>query len=291
MNESEIERFVSTLDGAYDAISLLKEKGAGMDYEIVRAYLAALLKKYSAGSVYKIPKPTQLCRVRLLGDREWPKAHAELGHPSREDTTAFGRCHTPRNPVLYASQIEQVAMLEVRASRGDCCVISTFTLPTNVQVFPVGEFDYWRRTLHSDIYLQMDDADKKKVIRDYDDLLGGVDGDVRMLLDAFMAGQFIGVAKSQDDYKLTSAYSDVMLKNEIGLSNPIDALIYPSVQSRHGLNFAVRADYYQEHATQVIEETRVVLIERDFGYGLYGYKDIAVLSEVNEEKLLTWRRL
>ncbi|MBA3755095.1 MAG: hypothetical protein H0X02_02185 [Nitrosomonas sp.] len=104
------------------------------------------------------------------------------------------------------------------------------------------------------------------------------------MIDAFLADEFIKPAITDADYKITSAFSNIIL-NESEESDQIDAIIYPSVVFRGGLNFAIKPKSLKNKIklinAEIIEITDVI------GYGIFDYRPLGKLKSVNHG-LLEW---
>ena len=114
--------------------------------------------------------------------------------------------------------------------------------------------------------------------------------DSQCLLDAFLAEEFISPAKSQADYRVTSAFCDILWKNK---RNDLDAIMYPSVAFREGRNFALQTEAVakklellsMESKHEMGDVTKVVRVVDVLGYGIYRLKEIARLRSVDQNKL------
>lgn len=97
-------------------------------------------------------------------------------------------------------------------------------------------------------------------------------------------------ARKQVDYKVTSALVDVVL-NDYSLRAPIDAIFYPSVAFRGGVNFAVLPEAWKSKTELVSEETRIIEITDVLGYGIYKYKQVGMLKSNTSNGGFDWKRL
>ncbi|MEK7844527.1 MAG: hypothetical protein AAB259_02065 [Pseudomonadota bacterium] len=105
-----------------------------------------------------------------------------------------------------------------------------------ITVLPAGELDYYRRT--GETYLSSSINRSKEP---YDNILKKPNAALTQLIDAFLADEFIKPAITDADYKITSAFANLVLNESEG-SNQIDTLIYPSVVFCGSLNFAIKPD-------------------------------------------------
>ena len=109
------------------------------------------------------------------------------------------------------------------------------------------------------------------------------------LLDAFLAEEFIDRASSQADYRVTSAFCDV-LRNEYGSQGRVEAIMYPSVAFRAGFNFAVTPEAEKAKLKVLPSETRLVRIIDVLGYGMYRFEVLLSLDGVAEDGSLEWEK-
>ena len=282
MKNLEIERFVSTPEGAYDVIALLRGGAATyLPSERVRAYVSALAKTYGVYQTYSsLPKSLPLIRARKWQNKEWPRVKADLAYP--KEPPLYGRCNRPKCPMLYCSLYEDAALAEIDAQAGDLFAISTFLLPTNFHFAPIGELDYFRRT--GNTYIGEMTAEVSKC---FEDAKGDKDWEISALLDAFLAEEFAKDATSQSDYKVTSAFSDILL-NDLNPNTPLDGIVYPSVKFRNGLNFAICPQAYESKLKLIEAETHIVEIRKVVGFGLFNLRGVVTLKAIAPSGELLW---
>lgn len=204
----------------------------------------------------------------------------------QKKTITYGRCHQSKHPLCYCSLYEDTALAEVNAEVGEHYVISTFTMPKDIRLIPVGELDYFRRTGRT--YIGHETPQSAKL---YEEALGEEDGVVSALIDAFLADEFIKPAITQTDYKVTSALSDVLLNGDLNPRIPIDAIVYPSVAFREGTNFAVLPGPYKSKLKLVEAKTKIIEVTDVLGYGIFDYQVLATLKSVSSEGRLDWESL
>lgn len=91
-------------------------------------------------------------------------------------------------------------------------------------------------------------------------------------------------ASSDAVYFLTSAIAHVLFK-EAELGQAPDALFYPSVVFRGGVNFAITPQAAATRVSLVLGKVKIVRITEVLGYGLYRYDVLATLASCEEEHL------
>ncbi len=259
-----------------------------LPHEQICLMLGLLIKASDRLNVYQsysMPVNHSIVRARHLEKAgEWFQSIRDLGPPQPEKTLQYGRCHKPGRSVAYCSLHEGVALTEIRAELGQQYVISTFSMPTGSIVLPVGELDYFRRT--GQTYLgEVHERSKEN----YKKILDRDDWALIALFDAFLADEFITLAETQVDYKVTSAMADVLFHGGLPFPEPIDAIIYPSVAFRAGTNFAVKSSSFRSSKVRLVEsETRIIEVTKALGYGIYEYKDLTRLKSVRDDGRLEW---
>lgn len=257
-----------------------------ISYDNIRLCISVIVSALSRRRVYqtyRIPRKLAMHRARRINDEKWFTSAEELGPPTPEQTTTHGRCHQPNRPMCYCSLYEDTALAEVNAELGEIYVISTFTMPKGSILIPVGELDYFRRTGRTYIGHKTPRSAKP-----YREALAKEDALESALFDAFVADEFIKPATTQVDYKVTSAFSDVLLKSDWNLRTPIDAIVYPSVAFREGTNFAVLPEVYKSKMKLDEAETKIIKITDVLGYGIFDYRIVATLKSVSSDGRLNW---
>lgn len=289
--KGDLAHLISDKEGV---VSLIEQLHGGAKqrwlFDQVKCAVLNLWGKYGTNQTYSLPKTTPnilmstLHRVRKLksGERNsWPSCASELGARKKDAVTDYGRCHWPQFPLCYCSLHEDIALAEMDAGLDDCFVVATYGLTSNLTVVPIGELDYYRRT--GTTYLGTAIPKAKELYRQASD-----DGNsqLRVLVDAFFADEFIKPAHTFHDYKVTAALSAVLLNNTN--AKEIDAIFYPSVAFRAGYNLAIRPQSVHTKMKLVEAETRIVRISDALGYGIFEHETLAKLHSVDENGNLDW---
>jgi len=279
--------FVSEKEGALNVIEQLRGGVKGRwKYGQIRDFVFALIshERNRIYQTYEIPAlskqvapepvPFTVFRARRLkSPGEWFKSADDLGSPIPEKTDKFGRCHQPGAPVFYGSLLAETVLSEIDAELEDHVVISEFQIEQDITVIPVGEFDYFWRTRQT--YLG---AENEASSKPFEEALKTIDDNVvPLIVDAFLADEFIEPARNHTDYKITSAFSDIIF-NEFGKRYEIDAIVYPSVAFRGGVNFAFRPD--SEKRKMKLIDAKIVEITEAVGLGIFGHRKLGKLKSV-----------
>ncbi|HEU0219308.1 MAG TPA: RES domain-containing protein [Gallionella sp.] len=287
MDIEGLQKFVSEKEGALNIIEQLRGGAKNRwPYAQVRDVIMALIKqpKHRVYQTYAIPggEFTVSRARRLLNHRGWFLREEDLGPPPPDKMIDPGRCHQPNRPLCYCSLHPEIALSELNPEMGERFVIAEFRFEQNIIAMPVGELDYYRRTGETYLGSAIEGATKP-----FDDTLVEPNAVIPVLIDAFLADEFIKPAITDTDYKITSAFSDIIL-NEFGPTHKVDALVYPSVAFRGGLNFAIQPESLKLKMklidAEVIEITDVV------GYGIFGRKQLGKLKSITDGRL-DWNQM
>ncbi len=283
-----LPKFVSDFDGLRCAIEGLR---GGMKYRYgsseIRNWVLAMMAGWCGKECYKtyrLSKFLPLVRARRfpLINGKLPCRH-DLGSPKPDRTTiGYGRCNIPNKPVFYCSLYEDTALAELDAQLGETFAVATYELRESFLVFPLGEIDYFRRT--GQTYIGPAQGD---VVDHYREMQAKENWDGIRLLDAFLAEQFLERATSSADYRVTSAFCDILL-DDFGDRGDVDAIMYPSVAFRAGLNFAVTTEAERVKLRLLPKETRIVQITEVLGFGMYKTEDLFILARETEQGGLEW---
>ena len=269
-----------------EVLSIIEQLRGGAKSRLHYAQIREIMSAWAKDGVYQtysIPAELSVHRARRLENKKWFEFVDDLGPPPPEKTITYGRCHQPQHPLCYCSLYEDAALAEVNAELGEHYVISTFTMPKDIRLIPVGELDYFRRTGRTYIGHETPQSAKP-----YEEALRENDWHVTALIDAFLADEFIKPAITQMDYKITSALSDVLLNGDLNPRTPIDAIVYPSVVFREGINFAILPEPYKSKMKLVEADTKIMKISDVLGYGIFKVRLLASLKSVSSDGRLKW---
>ena len=132
-----------------ETLNMIEQLRGGAKSRLSYDQIRALMCKWAKSGVYQtysIPVELSIHRARRLENKKWFDFADDLGPPTPEKTINYGRCHQPNHPVCYCSLYIDTALAEVNAELGEDYAISTFTMPTDIHLIPVGELDYFCRT-------------------------------------------------------------------------------------------------------------------------------------------------
>ena len=255
---------------------------ARLGYDRVRPLLEELVAR--AAPAYWIHTPPRILTVhrsRPLEEAEnWREfTSRDLAPPPPEKVKNFARCNRPGQSLLYCSMQENIALAEMQAARDQIHLLTTYLLDKKIRLLPIGELDFFRRTSGL-TYLG---ASAAKGARHYE---GIVNEEEVAFVDAFFADEFMRHASTDAVYFLTSALADILFTETPSWSPP-EALFYPSVVFRGGVNFAISPQAYASRVSLVAEQTKIVRITEVLGYGLYRYETVARLESC-EQDVLQW---
>lgn len=265
----------------------LRGKGKSqIPYDNIRLAISMVVSNLLRRGMYRsylLPEQLTIHRVRPLKNKKPYSSVMDLGPTPPGETTRYGRCHQPNRPMCYYSLYEDTALAEVKAKLGKRYVISTFMLPKGSSVIPIGELDYFRRTGRT--YIGHETPGTSNF---YQNTLETDNWLECALFDAFIADEFIKRATTQVAYKVTSAFSSVLLHSRPRESAPIDALIYPSVAFREGMNFAALPEVHKVKMSLVENQTSIIKITDVLNYGIFDWKTVDALKSVDIGGRLNW---
>lgn len=225
-----------------------------------------------------LPNNLPLYRGRKL-DNEAPfDTIDQLTAREPSSVVSYGRCNNPGNSIFYGSNNLETVFSELGIDVGSRVqVIETRLKPgATVKFTTVGEIDQVRRFGKPS---QMLGDGYRKAIEDHWSTLSQP---ARMRLnfaDAFLAEHFLRAAKWPFEYKVTSAFSDLVFKEGI------EALFYPSVGHRGGWNIAIPKEVYDNNFEVV--SSAVYRIFDAPGYGMFGHY-VEQRSQTIEGRQIKW---
>lgn len=218
--------------------------------------------------------------TRLLGNL------ADLSIPPASSVVSYGRCHVPGSPVFYAAFDEATVLGEIAPERGSLVYLLTCA-PRPEMTFRtalIGEIDHIRRYGRSSI-LSLENSQVREIL-DWIRNAGTQADYVRLVTDAFLAELFSRKAATTNDYKASSAVAGLFLDLDVDNPGTSEALYYPSIANRGGMNIALTRRCYEEKVIPI--SCKVVLISAYFGYGIYKTQTIATSTNFGEDGSITW---
>ena len=127
------------------------------------------------------------------------------------------------------------------------------------------------------------------MIQEFLDNINSEAGLKALYLDAFMSDLFISPARGNQDYKATSALSDIILSAERDGKRILDGFAYPSVAHRGGMNYAIRGEIFAE--CMEIDHCMAFEIIDYLGYGIYGRRQYAKSTSIAADGSIEWESL
>lgn len=216
---------------------------------------------------------------QLYGDTVYSNIN-ELTLRRPEAITSFGRCHRPSQPVLYASLNPETVCSELGLHTGDRVeLIYLEKLPDETfNAMIVGEFDHVRRygtTSFSSAPLKADIEGRLATVNKLERLR--ID-----LADAFIADRFRAPAKNPYEYKITSAFSSLILDDM-----DLDGIVYPSVGHLGGWNFAIKAAAFKKKFR--VTQAQVCEIYDALGFGMFEPRVTGISDSIRDDGTIEWK--
>jgi hypothetical protein len=286
-----------TMEQALAAMDMLHpDSYARYTWEKLRHLVSAAVAGHHAPVIEDTPvKPMirgRAVTIKPVGRYAQPKSThllaniAELSIPPASSVVSYGRCHVPGCPVFYAAFDEATVLGEIAPERGSLVYLLTCAPRPGVtfRTTLIGEIDHIRRYGRSSILPSgnsqvreiLDWIPSAKTQADY----------VRLVTDAFLAELFSRKAATTNDYKASSAVAGLFLDLEVDYPGSSEALYYPSIANRGGMNIALTRRCYEEKVIPI--SCKAALVSAYFGYGIYKTQTIATSTTFGVDGSITW---
>lgn len=214
----------------------------------------------------------KFARGRILESAQKFDSIRTLAYPPKEHCGSYGRCNKPKHPVVYAGVGSELVFSEIGAKPGDVVGLLHLSPSTKIFCARLGALNLWRRTSG----LCLLDETLKTEIRT---IHQNPENITAFLLDAFVSDYF-GRPGSEETYKLTSAYTSVIL----GSHSQIAGLIYDSVDHEAGACLAIKPEVFDTRLKPT--EVQIVKITSYLGYGIYDFEELARASHFEHDKII-----
>ena len=174
--------------------------------------------------------------------------------------------------MLYAGVGTELIFSEIGAKPGD--VVGLLHLSPSIEIFcaRLGALNLWRRTSGGCLLSETLKTEIQRIHKNPENITA-------FLLDAFVSDYF-GRICSEEAYKLTSAYTAVILS-----SHPqIAGLIYDSVDHEAGACLAIKPEVFDT----LLKPTDVQIVEVTsyLGYGIYDFVELGRATRFEQEKII-----
>ncbi|NRA17473.1 MAG: RES family NAD+ phosphorylase [Oceanospirillaceae bacterium] len=209
----------------------------------------------------------------------------EYSYCPKEKSKSYGRCHSPGTTVLYGASDIQTVVSELAPEIGEVVYVGKAKIlaPYKATFTAVGELDHIRRYDRS---LFKDNKTRETIYSSFGEL-NREDATRALLVDAFFAEAFSKPASKDNEYKITSALIEYLL-DPTKLKKYVDAVAYPSVAHRGGINYAIRPEAFDEHCEWA--NFYAYEITGNYGYGLYTINLVGVGELYDGEQRIEWVR-
>ncbi len=241
-------------------------------HDLINENIGHILLKYSLIKQSKV----DLYRGRIENISEINNTK-ELIYRHENDVTYYGRCNKPNQSIFYASNNLDTVLSELPTEINDTLYILKTSIKneSKLDFIPIGELDHLRRYGKSLL------NDSPEVIKKYQKMMDEIrEGNnyefyIQHTVDAYLSELFLEKANEQKEYKMTSALSD-----------SIDGMSYPSVKHRGGINFALKANSFDEKIE--IESCAKIKIVSYLGFGIYTYETLGVSKKIEKDGTINW---
>lgn len=215
---------------------------------------------------------------------------SELGPLPIEKCQSFGRCHAPGSPMFYGAFNESTVLSELRPALESIVYLLT-CIPKPGEKFKsalIGEIDHVRRYDRGSVFTNKNEHIEQ--LRKWIPSASSENDYVRLVTDAFMADMFLQHSYTEDNFRATSALASLVLNLEsVKNSGTAEALYYPSVAHRGGMNIALTRKCFEEKVQPL--SCKAVLVQRNYGYGIYKWQTLAESSSIGADGTISWRSL
>lgn len=227
--KNDIERIfniISTNSSALDEI-----KTGGRYYHQLKEYFCDWVKFIH--TVQTIPKNTAFYRVRKLDEETKSGITNVDGLKYRKEGGGLGRMSNHSLNVMYTSYNEYTAISECKLKENDWFQLTKFKSTRIVKYFELGLFSklYFTLPRDSDIY--------KSAIKELFGESDGLDTTVRGFA-ALESALMDGLYAKHDDPEMSHLVSSVIADAIFTIYDDIDAVLFPSLQQRFGINVSFR---------------------------------------------------
>lgn len=257
-------------------LQLIERFNGGMERRLPWNEIRKIIDLISEGHLFlgaNLPEQV-FYRGRVLKPGERFENIDELKAPPAAMVRSYGRCNCPNQPVFYASSNQETVLSELGVASEDRVQILKCRPKTGSKISAtiVGEIDHVRRYGTHSNATGPGFADE---IRKHWGSLNQLQRLRLNLVDAFIADKFRTEIKYSFEYKITSAFSDIIF------SQKIDSFFYPSVGHRGGLNIAIQAEAAHNEFEYTASE--IIQVRECLGYGLFGYGLEAESQQIEED--------
>lgn len=243
-------------------------------------YIFELIKNIFSNIICQIipVKVNPIFRGRINENKSFNNIE-QLIYPKPELLTKFGRLTKPKNPILYASQREEIAIFEIQPKINDLITTVEFKLKPNIidlQTFEIGVREkFWNNIPHV-----LDRESDIKISDEYREIVKKV--------ESFFSDEFAQNISENETYryKITAAISEMtFIKNQFA-----ECLLYPSIASfMDGLNVGIKPQVFLDKyfATRVTE-FKVVSMYIKNNYKRYDVRCIKTTQKIDSNGFIEW---
>lgn len=219
-----------------------------------------------------------LWRSRQAPDADGYRHHRDLHLPPTSLTPA-GRLNDPGEPVLYLSLNQFSTFAEVAAKPGDHIHIAAYRIktPQKIRCAVVGEvYSVHRSARATTSDLLTEQINRLLCNSDYRAARSWV------YMDAFVADLLSNLNAAQDNYEASRSIA----RRIFGQNPNVDAIWYPGIALRNGVNFALKPE--AAHRLLEMQFAHVVRVERVFEFGIYDFTVVRQSGGVEADGAFNW---
>lgn len=224
---------------------------------------------------YQIKENKKLWRGRMLDKNAEFRTFPEVHYPP-ERHAKLGRINNKGESILYVSGSQMTALSELRARPGDRLQLVAYKTTRPLNTFSFGE--YQRIHLNGKGQILADEHCRiiGKILSDmgYEAALSFIYMDATLSL--------LMQDSTRDDYIYPRTISKIIFEEY----SEIDAIHYQSVARNGAMNFAIRKKSADTKLSFI--GTSPISITKDYGHGLFRFKEEKISTEVDKFGNFIW---
>lgn len=203
----------------------------------------------------------------------------ELSYPPAQIATV-GRLNNENESIFYGALRKETALAEIKLEAGDLVQLAGFKFAKNanknINLAMIGQFWYVFKTGRFEL-----GEDPEGALNGYLNSLTAEEGYKILYIDRFLAELLSAKNASKKNYLHTRILAKIIFER-----TNAEAIFYPSVKDKQGLNIAIKPlilDLYFRNSS-----CSVLKVNKKLKYGMYDYESIYTAEGLDENNDFTW---
>ena len=273
--ENEIEKVKCQIK--YDTSYQTDIINHGKNYDNLKKYFQKFVRFFRYSTEVKVDF---VYRVRKCDINEPFTSRKDLIYPEPSKTQK-DRMNNARFRVLYVSLNEYTAIAESRMNHdyiNKYFQLTRFAVNKPLKVFKLGRF--------SELYLNTP-RDSTMYKNELEQMFGSEYQDTTVQGYSALECAILDILYSTDknSYILSSILADVIFTE----NKNIDAILYPTMQNRYGINLAIKKEFVDEYLT--ISYSNLNKLIDVYSHGFYKYNTIEECIKIEDENNLKFLKV